>query len=394
MLSSGGAGQIYPNTTNPSVATGDGIAIAYRANAHVSNMEFVQFHPTSLYTGGSRLSRAPLVTEAVRGEGGLLYNFKGERFMPQYDDRAELAPRDIVARAIQDQMLLHGDSHVMLDISHKPSKEILHHFPNVAARCREIGVDITTDAIPVLPAQHYLCGGVRTGLLGETSIQGLFACGEVACTGLHGANRLASNSLLEALVFADRAVEPSVANLDHALRNCNAAVRRVTHSAEGTGVMNRRPGRPLPKKVSAWIDNQKTKLRSDMWEYCGIVRSREGLSAGLNSLCSIYLETKAMRERFPQSADIAELLNMVTVGELVMCGASSRTKSRGLHFMKDSESGVAPLEWGSLVEAPGAKRVKLFKENQKSWQSPLRKNTKTLMDIRKTTAIRSSKNRR
>lgn len=182
MLASGGAGQVYPNTTNPRVATGDGIALAHRSKACVANMEFVQFHPTSLYTE-QKAERSILISEAVRGEGGLLYNLKGERFMSKYDPRLELAPRDVVARAIQDQMTTNGDPYVWLDISHKPRSFVLSHFPNIALSCVQHGIDITSGPIPVLPAQHYLCGGVQTGLLGETSIQGLYACGEVACTG-------------------------------------------------------------------------------------------------------------------------------------------------------------------------------------------------------------------
>lgn len=182
MLASGGAGQVYPYTTNPGVATGDGIAIAHRAKAKVANMEFVQFHPTSLYSK-KQSERASLITEAVRGEGGKLLNFKGDRFMSSYDPRLELAPRDVVARAIQDQVLKTGHPYVLLDITHKPRDFVLSHFPNIALTCVQEGIDITSQAIPVVPAQHYLCGGVQTGLLGETSIQGLYACGEVACTG-------------------------------------------------------------------------------------------------------------------------------------------------------------------------------------------------------------------
>lgn len=182
MLASGGAGQVYPNTTNPSVATGDGIALAHRAKARVANMEFVQFHPTSLYTE-QKAKRSVLISEAVRGEGGELFNLQGERFMSSYDARLELAPRDVVSRAIQDQMLRNKESHVLLDISHKSKSFVLSHFPNIAMSCAEHGINITTEPIPVVPAQHYLCGGVQSGLLGETSIQGLYVCGEVACTG-------------------------------------------------------------------------------------------------------------------------------------------------------------------------------------------------------------------
>ncbi|KAL0331972.1 UNVERIFIED_CONTAM: L-aspartate oxidase, chloroplastic [Sesamum calycinum] len=216
LLASGGAGHIYPSTTNPPVATGDGMAMAHRAQALISNMEFVQFHPTALADVGLPIKpreareNAFLITEAVRGDGGILYNLGMERFMPFYDKRAELAPRDVVARSIDDQLKKRNEKYVLLDISHKPKENILSHFPNIAAECLRYGLDITQQPIPVVPAAHYMCGGVRAGLQGETNVRGLYVAGEVACTGLHGANRLASNSLLEALVFARRAVQPSI----------------------------------------------------------------------------------------------------------------------------------------------------------------------------------------
>ncbi len=269
LLASGGAGQIYPNTTNPHVATGDGIAMAYRAHANISNMEFVQFHPTGLYNPAGTGSTF-LITEAVRGEGGMLFNKAGERFMTQYDpDRMELAPRDVVARSIHDQLMTRGDEHVWLDISHKPRDEVLHHFPNIAAKCLELGIDISRDPIPVVPAQHYTCGGVATGLLGETSVQGLYACGEVACSGLHGANRLASNSLLEGLVFAERAVNPSVAHAEHALRHCSRQLHYAAASADFRGP---RAARELNPGLAEWVATRRQELRDVMWRCCGIVR--------------------------------------------------------------------------------------------------------------------------
>lgn len=260
---------MYPNTTNPHVATGDGIAMAYRAHANVSNMEFVQFHPTGLYNPAGGEGSTFLITEAVRGEGGMLFNKAGERFMETYDkERLELAPRDVVARAIHDQMRL-GNEHVWLDISHKPRDEVLHHFPNIAARCLTLGIDIAADPIPVVPAQHYTCGGVNTGLLGETNVQGLYACGEVACSGLHGANRLASNSLLEGLVFAERAVNPSVAHAEHALRNCGRQLHYAAASADFRGA---RGARELTPELAQWVSARRQELRDIMWRYCGIVR--------------------------------------------------------------------------------------------------------------------------
>lgn len=368
MLSTGGAGQIYPNTTNPSVATGDGIAIAYRAKACVANMEFVQFHPTSLYTGKASLGRAPLVTEAVRGEGGLLYNVQGERFMPQYDSRCELAPRDVVARAIQDQMLANGDEHVLLDISHKPSDKVLSHFPNVAAKCRDFGIDITKDPIPVVPAQHYICGGVQTGLRGETSIQGLYASGEVACTGLHGANRLASNSLLEALVFAHRAVGPSVAHAEHALRNCGSSV----HYAAASALYSSRKGpHVLPKHAADWVARKRAELPAIMWEKCGIVRTEAGLADALGSLAAMYIETKAMRKKYGVSVELAELLNMVTVGELVVYSAFQRKESRGLHYVKDYPSMVEHELEATVIETSLKKRYGMYQDKKQRWQTTI-----------------------
>ncbi|GAA0149774.1 oxidase [Lithospermum erythrorhizon] len=222
LLASGGAGHIYPSTTNPPVATGDGIAMAHRAQAVISNMEFVQFHLTALADEGLPLKltmpreNSFLISEGVRGDGGFLFNLSMERLMPSYDKRAELAPRDVVARSIDDQLKKRKEKYVLLDISHKSRKKILSHFPNIAAGCLQYGLDITQVPIPVVPAAHYMCGGVRSGIHGETNVRGLFVAGEVACTGLHGANHLASNSLLEALVFARRAVQPSI---DHK-RDC------------------------------------------------------------------------------------------------------------------------------------------------------------------------------
>jgi L-aspartate oxidase len=244
--------------------------MAYRAHANVSNMEFVQFHPTALYNPAGGRGRTPLITEAVRGEGGFLFNQSGDRFMTQYDDRLELAPRDVVARSIHDQLLKRGEKFVLLDISHKPRHEVLHHFPNIAAMCAEsLGIDITKDPIPVVPAQHYTCGGVSTGLLGETNVQGLFACGEVANSGLHGANRLASNSLLEGLVFANRAVSPSVAHAEHAMHSCGRQLHYAAASADFRGA---RAARLLTPALTQWVQMKREELRDSMWRNCGIVR--------------------------------------------------------------------------------------------------------------------------
>ncbi|KAG2498862.1 hypothetical protein HYH03_003054 [Edaphochlamys debaryana] len=332
LLASGGAGQVYPNTTNPTVATGDGIAMAYRARANVSNMEFVQFHPTGLYNPANSGSTF-LITEAVRGEGGMLFNKAGERFMPQYDpERLELAPRDVVARSIHDQLMRRGDDHVWLDISHKPRDEVLHHFPNIAAKCLELGIDITHDPIPVVPVQHYTCGGVATGLLGETNIQGLYACGEVACSGLHGANRLASNSLLEGLVFAERAVNPSVAHAEHALRNCGRQLHYAAASADFRGP---RGARELSPALAEWVKGRRQELRDIMWRYCGIVRRTKELQAAHDFVVSVYIETKAIYKNYGVSTELVELFNLATVAELTVSCALQRKESRGLHFSAD-----------------------------------------------------------
>ena len=388
MLASGGAGQVYPNTTNPGVSTGDGIALAYRAKAHVENMEFVQFHPTSLYTE-EPTDRAALITEAVRGEGGKLYNLKGERFMTQYDPRLELAPRDVVARAIQDQMMKYGDKHVWLDISHKPQAFVLSHFPNIAATCAKQGIDITTDPIPVIPAQHYLCGGVQSGLLGETSIQGLYACGEVACTGkrvpsgeitsercvvgLHGANRLASNSLLEALVFAHRAAEPSIAHAEHAQKHCGREIHYAAASAEGSIV-------PAPDELTPadlkWIQRKKRALRHLMWENCGIVRSQSCLHSTLPNIANLYLETKDFIKSRGVSTPAVELLNMITVGELIVFSASQRKESRGLHYVTEFPDLEEAELRATVIETSLRKRHGLKKSaTAPSIQRPFKKST-------------------
>eukprot|EP00887_Chlorella_sp_A99_P002689 scaffold6.g2689.t1 len=364
MLATGGAGQVYPYTTNPGVVTGDGMAMAYRARAAMANMEFVQFHPTSLFqpacpvpsARGEPSGRAFLITEAVRGEGGLLYNLGGERFMPGYDARGELAPRDIVARSIQAEMRGRGESHVLLDISHKPRAEVLAHFPNVAAHCRSVGVDITQDPIPVVPAQHYMCGGVQTGLLGETNILGLYACGEVACSGLHGANRLASNSLLEGLVFANRAVGASVAHAEHAYRAAGGALRR----AGARGRAGPAP-RALSEAAAAWVAAKRRELNELMWGAAGIVRRRADMKAALAGIAQLYVETRAMAEAYGVSTEIAELRNLVTVGELIMSSALQRRESRGGHYCVDYPDLQDALAHATVINSPVKRRLDLGK---------------------------------
>ena len=346
MLASGGGGQVYPNTTNPHVSTGDGMAMAYRAGAQVSNMEFIQFHPTALYTP-TPLKRTFLISEAVRGEGGILYNKAGHRFMADYDPaRMELAPRDIVARAIHDQLLKHSDAHVWLDISHKPRNAILEHFPNISARCNDLGIDITREPIPVLPAQHYMCGGVQTGLLGETNVQGLYACGEVACSGLHGANRLASNSLLEGLVFANRAVQPSVAHAEHAMRSGGRALHYAAASASFTGA---RAAREASAPTAAWAAAKRQQLRDLMWRNVGIVRRVTGMRAALEEVGAIQAEVNAVVENFGVNTPMVELGNLAAVAEMVVSCALQRRESRGGHFVQEHPAEVESERWPSMV---------------------------------------------
>lgn len=328
MLASGGAGQLYPSTTNPAVSTGDGIAAAWRAGAEIANMEFVQFHPTALYEPGAD-GRTSLISEAVRGEGGRLYNFAGERFMQSYDDRLELAPRDVVARAIQDQMITHGDPHVWLDISHVDSDSILEHFPAIAAKCAEQGIDITTQPIPVLPAQHYLCGGVQTDLDGLTGISGLFACGEVTHTGLHGSNRLASNSLLEGLVFGARAVQPSVSHAEHVQAFCTDEVAMVADQSLVCA------GSPVTWRALEWCGRLRASLQSIMWKYAGIERSADGLFSGLQQVAVLEGEVNAFASIYGPNRDVLELRNLLQCAQMVLESALRRQESRGLHFRGD-----------------------------------------------------------
>ncbi|XP_031109245.1 L-aspartate oxidase, chloroplastic [Ipomoea triloba] len=340
LVASGGAGHIYPSTTNPPVATGDGIAMAHRAQAVISNMEFVQFHPTALADEGLPIrptiarENAFLITEAVRGDGGILYNLDMQRFMPLYDERAELAPRDVVARSIDDQLKMRNEKYVLLDISHRGKEKILSHFPNIAAECLRYGLDITQQPIPVVPAAHYMCGGVRAGLQGETNVQGLYVAGEVACTGLHGANRLASNSLLEALVFARRAVQPSI---DH-----------MTGSRIDLGASSWWPRPIVPtslgdvtqRKIILKTKEVRKQLQSMMWEYVGIVRSTTRLETADKRIGELELEWETYLfqqgwEPTMVGLEACEMRNLFCCAKLVVSSALSRHESRGLHYTID-----------------------------------------------------------
>ena len=319
LMATGGVGAVYTTTTNPLVATGDGIAMVYRAKGTVSDMEFIQFHPTALYHPGDRPSF--LITEAMRGYGAVLRNLKGEEFMQNYDSRLSLAPRDIVARAIDSEMKLHGDDHVYLDVTHKDPEETKKHFPNIYAKCLSLGIDITKDYIPVAPAAHYLCGGIKVDTNGESSIHRLYAVGECSCTGLHGGNRLASNSLIEAVVYADAAAK-------HALEHSHSYELRhdvPDWNDEGT----------RHNEEMVLITQSIKEVGQIMSAYVGIVRSNLRLDRAWNRLDILYEETERLFKCSKASREICELRNIINVGYLIMRQAKERHESRGLHYTLD-----------------------------------------------------------
>ncbi len=320
LLATGGNGQVYRTTTNPAIATGDGVAMVYRAKGRIENMEFIQFHPTALFEAGVR-GQSFLITEAVRGDGGILRNQKGEAFMERYDERKDLAPRDIVARAIDNEMKINGTEHVYLDCRHMDMEKFVHHFPNIYAKCKSIGIDVAVSMIPVSPAAHYSCGGIKTDDMGRTSIVNLYAAGECASTGLHGANRLASNSLLEAMVFAHRAYLDVITHID-ALQFKDGL---PDWKAEGT---------TQPKEMILITQSFK-EIQLLMSDYVGIVRNNVRLERAMRRLDLLWLEIEELYKTTSLSPQLCELRNLITVGYLIVKGAQLRKESRGLHFNTD-----------------------------------------------------------
>ena len=319
VMATGGIGQVYTTTTNPSVATGDGIAMVYRAKGTVQDMEFIQFHPTALYHPGDRPSF--LITEAMRGYGAVLRTLDGKEFMQKYDPRLSLAPRDIVARAIDNEMKMRGDDHVWLDVTHKDPDETRRHFPNIYAKCLSLGIDITKDYIPVAPAAHYLCGGIKVDLNACSSIQRLYAVGECSCTGLHGGNRLASNSLIEAVVYADAAARHSMANISH------YSWREDVPEWNDEGTTH--------NEEMVLITQSLKEVNQIMSTYVGIVRSNLRLDRAWNRLDILYEETERLFKQSKASRKICELRNLINVGYLIMRQAKERHESRGLHYSID-----------------------------------------------------------
>jgi L-aspartate oxidase len=324
ILATGGVGQVYLHTTNPRIATGDGIAMSYRAGARIANMEFIQFHPTSLYNSAKEFfgEQSFLISEAVRGFGGKLLMRSGNEFMHKYDNRKELAPRDIVARAIDSELKKSGEEFVYLDITHKKSDEIKKHFPNIYDHCLKIGIDIAKEPIPVVPAAHYSCGGVIVDEFARTSLNGLYACGEVAMTGVHGANRLASNSLLEAVVFADR-----------------AAFDIINFLKEHKDIFSEIPdwddSGTLTADENVLISHNYKEVKTTMWDYVSIVRSNQRLDRAAKRIHMIYQEVEDFYKRTKVFPELLELRNLVACAHLIIKSALQRKESRGLHFTLD-----------------------------------------------------------
>ncbi len=327
VLATGGCGQAYRTTTNPRVATGDGVAMVYRAKGRVENMEFIQFHPTALFEAG--ISPSFLITEAVRGDGGILRNHKGEAFMEKYDERKDLAPRDIVARAIDNEMKQEGKEYVYLDCRHMDYEKFLHHFPNINEKCLSLNIDIRKDMIPVAPAAHYSCGGIKVDGHGRTTILNLYACGECSSTGLHGANRLASNSLLEAMVYGHRVYE-------HVRRYMqNGGYKSFRESMSHNEVPDWISKSTTDPKEMILITQSRKELELTMSDYVGIVRNNVRLERAMKRLDLLFEETEQLFRTTKVSPQLCELRNLISVAYLIVKGAQFRKESRGLHFNTD-----------------------------------------------------------
>ncbi len=328
IMASGGCGKVYLYTSNPDVATGDGIAIAWRAGVPIRNMEFIQFHPTCLY---HPKAKSFLISEAVRGEGGYLVDFNGRRFMEDYDDRKELAPRDIVARAIDREMKATGAKSVFLDITHKPSGFVLKRFPNIYANCLKFGIDMEKDLIPVVPAAHYCCGGIKADIDGTTELPGFYACGEVASTGLHGANRLASNSLLEAVVCAHFMTE-------------KLKSETMADDYNKFNIPDWEYGDAVTSDEEVVVEHNWNELRTSMWDYVGIVRTNNRLQRALRRITNLEHEIREYYLDYLVTADTLELRNIVAVANIIVRSAMKRKESRGLHYTLDYPDKYKHLE--------------------------------------------------
>ncbi|MCB1147864.1 MAG: FAD-binding protein, partial [Leptospiraceae bacterium] len=340
ILASGGAGRVYPHTTNPPVSTGDGVAMAFRAGCRARNMEFFQFHPTALF---SSADPAFLITEALRGFGAKLITSDGNSFMEKYDDRLELAPRDIVARAIDSELKIHGTECVYLDVSHKDSEQIKTEFPLIYNTLKEkFGIDMTTEPIPVVPAAHYMCGGISTNYEGRTDLNFLYAIGETASTGVHGGNRLASNSLAEGLVFAHRAFE------DIQVRMKNSEQRLKQSSYEKIPAWDKGGAANLAEWVL--VSHDLKEIRNIMWDYVGIMRSKLRLQRALRRIDLVYEEVIDFYNRTTPTREILELRNLALIAQIIIRSALSRKESRGLHFMQDYPETREPSREDTILE--------------------------------------------